>query len=97
MLGRLDRLRLIRCPHLADLSHVAGTPISHLALGYCPVTDLAPLQAMPSLRELWFVDERPIDLSPLASIATPLTIRVTAAQAERMPPLGPNVTVKTFR
>nr|WP_225953908.1 NACHT domain-containing protein [Kibdelosporangium phytohabitans] len=97
VLPQLRELALYRCPTAADLTPLAGSGIATLDLTDCAVTDLRPLLEMPSLRELSVDTDRPVDFSPLANWTGTLRLSVTAAQAERMPPLGPNVTVKVLR
>ncbi|ONI70509.1 hypothetical protein ALI144C_48600 [Actinosynnema sp. ALI-1.44] len=97
VLGQLDSLRMVHCPSVRDLSPLAGSPISRLHLVHCSVTELTALRAMPALRELRFLSEVPVDFRPLAGLPTPLTIWTSPAQAEQLPPLGPNVTVKILR
>nr|WP_042185720.1 NACHT domain-containing protein [Kibdelosporangium sp. MJ126-NF4]CEL16844.1 putative large ATP-binding protein [Kibdelosporangium sp. MJ126-NF4]CTQ91928.1 putative large ATP-binding protein [Kibdelosporangium sp. MJ126-NF4] len=97
VLPQLRQLSLYGCPTVADLAPLAESGIAKLDLLDCPVTDLRPLLEMPSLRDLTLHTSQPVDFSPLTDFTKPLRISVTAAQVERIPPLGSNVTVKVLR
>jgi hypothetical protein len=67
-LDRLAYLSTWSVPTVTSLDALAGSALEAFGLGSCPVTDLAPLGTLPSLKRVWLRRLSAVSLAPLATL-----------------------------
>jgi hypothetical protein len=82
LLPRLHSLIIARCPGFTDLQRLAGNPLNRLWLQHGSITDLLPLQQLPSLQVLVLVGFAGIPLEPLIDLPALKSLRIMDAQGE---------------
>lgn len=69
VLHQLEILGLLSIPIVASLDALTGSTLNCLDLNDRPITDLAPLGALPYLATVWLRWLPGLDLAPLASLS----------------------------